>query len=83
MKNLHCQFIAIANKGETSEGLSHIGKRIKVRLKCKVGDPRAVAIPNQGDGWVLDVWIDLRAMSLKECHQEASKIAEIYKYQIE
>jgi hypothetical protein len=83
MTTLHVQYIAIANKGETKEGLQHIAKRIKARLKCKVGEPRAVEIPSQGAGWVLDVLIDMGVMSVKECHQEASKIASIYQYKIE
>ena len=83
MNTLHAQFIAIANKGETASGLISLGKRLKARLNCTIGEPREVELGGVGSGWVLDAWIKLGAMSLKEAHQEASKIGEIYKYALE
>jgi hypothetical protein len=80
---LHAQFIVSGQ--ETADKLIYLRKQLTTRLVglVKTDEPRAVAIQDKGAGWVLDAYIKLGTMSLKEAHQEASKIGEIYQYALE
>lgn len=82
MHNLHIQWIAITAKGETPEGLLSLGKLLRAKITCKVGEPREVEIPEEGHGFVIDAYIPKNSMTWREITRVVTAIYPIYEYEI-